>query len=98
LGRYQRRRSDFRQPTIRAVPELTRDESYVPAYLPMPDKTELVVELSPEADRILDGLLATGEYLDTKPQALLACLFRWYDSASTWPRDHVRAKLVFNEA
>jgi uncharacterized protein YcgI (DUF1989 family) len=78
---------------IRDRRQLERDESYVPDYLPTPPKTEIEVNIPPDVDQLLDTLLATGDYLDTRERALLQCFFRWYEA--TWERDHINTKLAF---
>ena len=91
--RSQKTPADFKLNAVRAQRALARDPDYVPDYHPKPPKTALDVDLSPEADRILETLLATGNYLRTKEQALLHTFLRWYDAA--WQRDHVSTKLAF---
>jgi hypothetical protein len=78
---------------IRATRELVRDDSYVPQYRPTPAKHELELDLSPEVDGMLDTLLATGDYLDSRELAILQCFFRWYEV--NWPRDHLNTRLNF---
>jgi len=91
--RSQKTPKDFRTQQILAARELKRQPDYVPQYLPMPPEASLEVTLTPEAGRLLETLLVTGNYLDTKEQALLHCFLRWYNA--TWPRDHVTTKLAF---
>jgi uncharacterized protein YcgI (DUF1989 family) len=78
---------------IRATRELVRDESYVPNFRPTPAKHEIEVPLTPEVEGMLDTLLATGDYLDSRELALLQCFFRWYEV--NWKRDHLNTKLAF---
>jgi hypothetical protein len=65
----------------------------VPDYLPNPAESTFEVNLTPQANQMLDTLLATGEYLEKREHALLNCFLRYYDVA--WPRDHVNTKLSF---
>jgi hypothetical protein len=65
----------------------------VPNYWPKPTETSIDVNLTEEVDHVLQSLLATGDYLETKEHALLHSFLRWYDVA--WPRDHVSTKLKF---
>ena len=95
FGRYSSQKTprDFKAKQIRAQRKLERNPDYVPAYLPKPSRTSIEVNLTPEVERLLQTLLATGNYLDTMEQALLHCFLRWYDAE--WPRDHITTKLVF---
>ena len=89
----QKTPQDFKMKEIRVQRELKRDPDYVPDYLPNPAERTIEVNLTPQADRMLDTLLATGEYLEKREHALLNCFLRYYDVA--WPRDHVNTKLSF---
>jgi hypothetical protein len=48
--------------------EITND---VPDYWPKPTETSIDVNLTEEVDQLLQSLLATGDYLETKEHALL---------------------------
>ena len=89
----QKTPKDFKTKEIRTKRELERDSSYVPNYLPKPAETAIEVNVTPEVERLLQTLLATGDYLESKEHALLHSFLRWYDIA--WPRDHVSTKLAF---
>ena len=95
FGRFhaQKTPKDFKVQEIRAQRKLERDPNYVPDYWPAPSETTIDVTLDPQAERLLQTLLATGNYLENKEQALLHCFLRWYDAA--WQRDHVNTKLKF---
>ncbi len=91
----QKTPKDF-EPGVREVlarRKLERDASYVPNFLPTPAKHVVDVALAPTVGETLDTLLATGNYLDSREQALLQCFFRYYES--TWQRDHINTKLAF---
>lgn len=95
FGKYRAQKTpkDFKRGEIRMDRKLDRDPKYVPAYLPKPAETAIEVKVTPEVERLLQTLLATGDYLETKEHALLHSFLRWYDIA--WPRDHVSTKLKF---
>ena len=95
FGRFhaQKTPEDFKLKEIRKERELSRDSNYVQDYLPKPPNTTIEFHLDPEADRLLEALLATGNYLDTKERALLQAFLRWYHAV--WQRDHVSTKLTF---
>jgi hypothetical protein len=95
FGRFraQKMPKDFKNKEIRTQRELERDPNYVPDYLPKPTETSIDVNLTEEVDQLLQSLLATGDYLETKEHALLNSFLRWYDVA--WSRDHVSTKLKF---
>jgi uncharacterized protein len=95
LGRFRAQKTpkDFKNKDIRAQRELERDPNYAPNYLPIPTETSIDVNLTEEVDQMLQSLLATGDYLESKEHAVLHSFLRWYDVA--WPRDHVSTKLKF---
>jgi hypothetical protein len=95
FGRFhaQKTPNDFKVKEIRASRRLERDPAYVPDYLPQPAEASIEISLEPEVERLLQTFLATGEYLETKEQALLHSFMRWYEAA--WARDHVGTKLAF---
>src|ERR1700732_1755838 len=76
----------------RDAPQLTACQG-LNHYWPKPTETSIDVNLTEEVDQLLQSLLATGDYLETKEHALLHSFLRWYDVA--WPRDHVSTKLKF---
>jgi hypothetical protein len=65
--------------------ELERDPNYVPDYLPKPTETSIDVNLTEEVDQLLQSLLATGDYLETKEHALLNSFLRF--RAQKMPKD-----------
>jgi hypothetical protein len=91
--RTQKTPKDFKLKEVRTQRRLERDPAYVPDYWPRPSSTSIEVNLTPEAERVLQTLMATGEYLDTTERALLHTFVRWYEAA--WTRDHVSTKLAF---
>jgi hypothetical protein len=95
FGRFRAQKTpqDFKKKEIRTQRELEPNPNYVPNYWPKPTETSIDVNLTEEVDQILQSLLATGDYLETKEHALLHSFLRWYDVA--WPRDHVSTKLKF---
>jgi hypothetical protein len=95
FGRFRAQKTpkDFKKKEIRTQRELERDPNYVPDYWPKPTETSIDVNLTEEVDQLMQSLLATGDYLETKEHALLHSFLRWYDVA--WPRDHVSTKLKF---
>jgi hypothetical protein len=95
FGRFRAQKTpqDFEKKEIRAQRELEPNPNYVPNYWPKPTETSIDVNLTEEVDHVLQSLLATGDYLETKEHALLHSFLRWYDVA--WPRDHVSTKLKF---
>lgn len=70
---------EMQKADIRVQRKLERDPNYVPDYLPKPAESAIEVNLTPEAERMLDTLLSTGDYLENKEQALLNCFLRYYD-------------------
>jgi hypothetical protein len=95
LGRFhtQKTPKDFKLKDIRSERRLVRDPAYVPDYLPRAKATTIEVSLTPEVERMLQTLMATGEYLDTVERALIHTFMRWYEAY--WTRDHVSTKLAF---
>ena len=71
---------------------LTRDPSYVPAYRPAPVAQALEVSLTDEECGLLDGLVSTGVYGETRAEAIRSAFMRWSNSNITRVR---RAKVEF---
>jgi len=89
--------SQVKEPDLADVPvlasrALTRDPSYVPAYRPAPPTTTLEVELGAEEGDLVDGLVSTGVYGETRGEAIRAAFMRWSNSNLTRVR---RAKISF---
>jgi uncharacterized protein YcgI (DUF1989 family) len=77
---------------VLASRELTRDPSYVPAYRPAPVAQALEVSLTDEECGLLDGLVSTGVYGETRAEAIRSAFMRWSNSNITRVR---RAKVEF---
>ena len=88
----QMKESDLADVPVLASRPLTRDPSYVPAYRPAPVAHSLEVTLSDEECGLLDGLIATGVYGETRAEAIRAAFMRWSNSNITRVR---RAKVEF---
>ena len=88
----QVKEADLADVPVLASRALTRDPSYVPAYRPAPVAHSLEVTLSDEESGLLDGLIATGVYGETRAEAIRAAFMRWSNSNITRVR---RAKVEF---
>lgn len=88
----QVKESDLAGVPVLASRELTRDPSYVPAYRPAPVAQTLEVSLTDEECGLLDGLVSTGVYGETRAEAIRAAFMRWSNSNITRVR---RAKIEF---
>ena len=77
---------------VLASRELTRDPSYVPAFRPAPVALALEVSLTDEECGLLDGLVSTGVYGETRAEAIRSAFMRWSNSNITRVR---RAKVEF---
>jgi uncharacterized protein len=88
----QVKESDLADVPVLASRPLTRNPSYVPAYRPAPVAHSLEVELSAEECELLDGLIATGIYGETRGEAIRAAFMRWSNSNVTRIR---RARISF---
>lgn len=77
--RSQRTPKDFRQPTIKATRELTRDTAYVPHFTNVPIRIEdLAVTLSDDEAAAFDSL-RLPLYGDDEGAALRDLLFTWWE-------------------
>ena len=88
----QVKEADLADVPVLASRPLTRDPSYVPSYRPAPVAQSLDVTLSDEECRLIDGLVATGVYGETRGEAIRAAFMRWSNSNITRVR---RAKIEF---
>jgi uncharacterized protein YcgI (DUF1989 family) len=88
----QVKEADLADVPVLASRPLTRDPSYVPAYRPAPVAHSLEVTLSDEESGLLDGLIATGVYGETRAEAIRAAFMRWSNTNITRVR---RAKVEF---
>jgi uncharacterized protein YcgI (DUF1989 family) len=88
----QVKESDLADVPVLASRPLKRDPSYVPAYRPAPVAHSLEVTLTDEACGLLDGLVATGVYGETRGEAVRAAFMRWSNTHITRVR---RAKVAF---
>jgi uncharacterized protein YcgI (DUF1989 family) len=84
--------SDLARVPVLASRELRRDPEYRPKFRPVPEVVSLGVELGPEEERLVAGLLETGVYGATAGEALRAAFMRWCNLNLTRVR---RPKLEF---
>ena len=80
--RWGRMESQDKADEISSIPvhaerPLKRDPGYVPNYRPVPEMTELDVELGPEEAAVVEGLLRTGVYGEDQGEVLRAAFMRW---------------------
>jgi uncharacterized protein len=95
--RWGRMESQVKEEDLADVPVLAsrpleRDPSYVPRYRPAPVAQSLEVTLTDEECGLLDGLVATGVYGETRGEAIRAAFMRWSNSNISRVR---RAKIEF---
>lgn len=90
----QVKESDLADVPVLASRPLTRDPSYVSAYRPAPVAHSLELTLSDGECGLLDGLVATGVYGETRAEAIRAAFMRWSNSNITRVR---RAKVEFTD-
>jgi uncharacterized protein YcgI (DUF1989 family) len=88
----QVRTEDLADSPVHANRELTADPSYSPRYRPAPGTTTLEVPLSPDEDKLVEGLLQTGVYGDTPGEVIRAAFMRWCNTHKTTIR---RAHIEF---
>lgn len=88
----QVKEADLADVPVLASRPLKRDPSYVPDYRPAPVAQSLEVTLTGEECGLLDGLVATGVYGETRGEAIRAAFMRWSNSNITRVR---RAKIEF---
>jgi uncharacterized protein YcgI (DUF1989 family) len=77
---------------IHASRELVVDPDYEAAYRPVPDCRTLSLTVDAAIGQLLDGLLATHVYGETRGEALRASFMRWCNANFTLFR---RARIVF---
>ena len=78
---------------VPAARELRRDPDYVASYRPAPSCSTVEVPLGAEECRLVEGLIATGVYGESKGEAIRAAFMRWCNSHLTRIR---RAKIEFD--
>jgi uncharacterized protein YcgI (DUF1989 family) len=81
---------DLADVPVLATRELVRDPDYVPRYRPAPGRAHVALELSPDEEELVRGLIATGVYGETPGEAVRAALMRWCNNNLT----RVRRPLV----
>lgn len=73
----QDKEADIAEIPILASRELSRDPDYEPNFRPVPETVRLDLELGPEEQRLVAGLVETGVYGADDGEALRAAFMRW---------------------
>ena len=90
--RNQRTPADFKVKQIRVERELTRDDSYEPAFTNVPLVVEEVpVDLDDSEAALLDAIVAAGEAGSTDAEALRHAFFSW------WIRNYMKGPKHYDE-